>query len=89
VAIRGLSGNLDAGGDVVTNLNYRIHLAENTGLSKTRTAGLAGEQTGHPGTRIVGRDAAACQPSRVSVTILEREMYTEAAAARLRRSAMY
>jgi len=36
---------------------------------------------------IVGRDGAACHTSRVSVTILDREMYTEAAAARLLRVA--
>jgi hypothetical protein len=36
---------------------------------------------------IVGRDVAACHTGRVSVTILDREMYTEAAAARLLRVA--
>jgi hypothetical protein len=45
------------------------------------------EQNGQPGRQIVGRGAAACHTSRVSVTILEREMYTEAAAARLLRIA--
>ena len=40
-----------------------------------------------PGRVIVGRDGAACHTSRVSVTILDREMYTEAAAARLLRVA--
>ncbi len=44
-------------------------------------------KTGQPGRVIVGRDGAACHTSRVSVTILDREMYTEAAAARLLRVA--
>jgi uncharacterized protein (DUF433 family) len=43
--------------------------------------------TGQPGRVIVGRGGAACHTSRVSVTILDREMYTEAAAARLLRVA--
>lgn len=43
--------------------------------------------TGQPGRVIVGRCGAACHTSRVSVTILDREMYTEAAAARLLRVA--
>src|SRR5512135_3160473 len=47
----------------------------------------AESKTGRPGRRFVGRDAAACHTSGVSVTILYREMYTEAAAARLLRVA--
>ena len=43
--------------------------------------------TGQPGRVIVGRDGTACHTSRVSVTILDREMYTKAAAARLLRVA--
>ena len=43
--------------------------------------------TAQPGRVIVGRGGAACHTSRVSVTILDREMYTEAAAARLLRVA--
>jgi hypothetical protein len=48
---------------------------------------LEGEQNGQPGRQIVGAGAAAYHTSRVSVTILDREMYTEAAAARLLRVA--
>ena len=50
-------------------------------------ADLPKEETGQPGRVIVGRGGAACHTSRVSVTILDREMYTEAAAARLLRVA--
>ena len=50
-------------------------------------ADLRERKTGQPGRVIVGRDGAACHTSRVSVTILDREMYTEAAAARLLRVA--
>jgi uncharacterized protein (DUF433 family) len=46
-----------------------------------------GRQIGHLGREIVERRGAACHTSRVSVAILEREMYTEAAAARLLRVA--
>ena len=45
------------------------------------------KRTGQPERVIVGRGGAACHTSRVSVTILDREMYTEAAAARLLRVA--
>ena len=45
------------------------------------------EGNGQPERVIVGRGGAACHTSRVSVTILDREMYTEAAAARLLRVA--
>ncbi len=50
-------------------------------------ADLRKRKTGQSGRVIVGRDGAACQTGRVSVTILDREMYTEAAAARLLRVA--
>jgi hypothetical protein len=65
----------------------RFCLGQHAGCSKTHAAGLAGEQNGCSGARIVGRGAAACHTSRVSVPILDREMYTEAAAARLLRVA--
>jgi hypothetical protein len=42
---------------------------------------------GQPGRVVVGEVSAACHTSRVSVSILDREMYTEAAAARLLRVA--
>jgi hypothetical protein len=44
-------------------------------------------QTRHPGRQFVERCGQACHTNRVSVTILEREMYTETAAARLLRVA--
>jgi uncharacterized protein (DUF433 family) len=87
VAASAISGGPDAGGAVITHLSYRIHPTGNIGCRKTCGAGLAGGQNGHLVTGIVGRAAAACHTSGVSVTILEREMYTEAAAARLLRVA--
>ena len=72
---------------VVTHPSYHVHPRENTcprqGLGRSPIKG----QNGQPGRQIVGRGAAACHTSRVSVTILDREMYTEAAAARLLRIA--
>ncbi len=44
-------------------------------------------EPGQPGRVIVGRGGAACHTNRVNVTTLDREMYTEAAAARLLRVA--
>ena len=70
-----------------THPSYHMHLRVNVRSWPILRRRPGREQNGQPGRRIVGRSAVACHTSGVSVTILDREMYTEAAAARLLRVA--